>query len=150
MWLGIGLGFGFGIWLGFGSSEISSSRTSPGARVAVGVGMAKLVLGGGLRVIAWYVAGMSEALVRVRVLTTCCSTVALPQSMVLVVRVTLGPTASACSSTAKAGSAVPQMRTSIGSDMGPRRWQVKWHESSMDPLPLISPVWGVASKKPMV
>ena len=57
--------------------------------------MVKLVLGGCLRVIALYVAGMSEALVSVRVFVTCCSTVALPQSTLLVVRVTLGPTATA-------------------------------------------------------
>ena len=35
------------------------------------------------------------------------------------------------------------MRTIIGSDMGPSRWQVKWQQSSMAPLPLISPVGGV-------
>ena len=67
---------------------------------------------------------MSESLKSASVRVASCSTGVLPQSTTAVVSVTLGPTASAISSTVSDGSVMPTTRTYMGSDIGPRRTHV--------------------------
>jgi hypothetical protein len=112
--------------------------------------MVKDVLGGGLRVSALKVAGMSESLKSVSGREMFWSTLVLPQSTTLFSSVRLGPTAFASSSMVSDGSVMPTMRTYMGSDMGPSRWHVNCSLSSISPWPLMTPVCGSTPKKPMV
>ena len=80
---------------------------------------------------------------------TSVSTIALPQSRRAAERCTLGPMALALSSTVKAGSTTPTMRTYMGRHICPSRPAVKRTLSSISPLAGISARLGSVVNSPM-